>query len=130
MASAQLSPTEQQISDFLSDILNLETIEVGFNCFLTHRADTANANETNSKEEFIKIIKNIQGDGANAAANTELAIKYYVSQTASNCNSRKLKHLFSILHHAVNHYVVQPRLVCETILNSDKLVNPGHDTTY
>ena len=123
MASAQLSPPEQQISDFLSDILNLETIEVGFNCFLTHRPDIAKANEANAKAEFIKIISNIQGEnGANAAANTEAAIKYYVSQTASSCNSRKLKQLFSILHHAVNHHVVQARLVCESILNSDKLV--------
>ena len=72
MASAQLSPTEQQISDFLSDILNLETIEVGFNCFLTHRPDIAKANEANSKAEFIKIISNIQGENAaNAAANTD-----------------------------------------------------------
>ena len=131
MATAQLSPPEQQISDFLSDILNLETIEVGFNCFLTHRPDITVANEANSKEEFLKIISNIQGEnGANPATNTEVAIKYYVSQTASNCNSRKLKQLFSILHHAVNHHAVPARLVCESILNSDKLVwqyNGGHD---
>ena len=123
MATAQLSPPEQQVADFLADILHLEAIETGFNCFLTHRPDITKANEANSKEEFIKIIRSIQAENAaNAASNTEAAVKYYVAQTASNTNSRKLKQLFSILHHAVNNHVVQARLVCESILNSDKLV--------
>ena len=45
MAGGQLSVPEQQISQFLADLLNLEAIEVGFNCFLTHRPDLNKANE-------------------------------------------------------------------------------------
>ena len=45
MAAVQLSVPEQQISQFLTDLLNLEAIEVGFNCFLTHRPDLNRANE-------------------------------------------------------------------------------------
>ena len=45
MAAVQLSVPEQQISQFLADLLNLEAIEVGFNCFLTHRPDLNRANE-------------------------------------------------------------------------------------
>ena len=44
-AAPQLTPAEQQIADFLNDILNLEAIEVGFNCFLTHRPELNAANE-------------------------------------------------------------------------------------
>ena len=56
MAAAQLSAPQQKVSEFLSDILNLEAIEVGFNCFLTHRPEITKANEVNSKEEFLKLI--------------------------------------------------------------------------
>ena len=45
MAAVQLSVPEQQIRQFLTDLLNLEAIEVGFNCFLTHRPDLNRANE-------------------------------------------------------------------------------------
>ena len=34
------SVAEQQMGEFLQDLLSLETIEMGFNCFLTHRAET------------------------------------------------------------------------------------------
>ena len=120
MAAAQLSAPQQKISEFLSDILNLEAIEVGFNCFLTHRPEITKANEINSKEEFLKLIRSIQSENP---ANVDEAIKYFVSQTAQNSNSKKLAQLFEILQHAVNHHVVPARLVCESILNSDKLVN-------
>ena len=98
-AAPQLAPAEQQIADFLSDILNLEAIEVGFNCFLTHRPELTAANEVtfvkclnwrrfdltiiqaNSKEEFLKIIRNLQAENA---SNVDVAIKYYVAQTAAN----------------------------------------------
>ena len=72
---------EQLISDFLTDLTNLEAIEVGFNCFLTHRPDIKEANEENSKEEFLKIIRGIQAENP---ANVDLALKHYVSQTATN----------------------------------------------
>ena len=119
MAAAQLTAPQQKISDYLSDILNLEAIEVGFNCFLTHRPDITKANEVNSKEEFLKVVRSIQAENPN---NVDEAVKYFVSQTAQNCNSKKLAQLFDILQHAVNHHVVPARLVCESILNSDKLV--------
>ena len=119
MAAAQLSAPQQKVSEFLSDILNLEAIEVGFNCFLTHRPEITKANEVNSKEEFLKLIRTIQSEGP---TNVDEAIKYFVSQTAQNSNSKKLAQLFEILQHAVNHHVVPARLVCESILNSDKLV--------
>ena len=53
MAAVQISVPEQQISQFLADLLNLEAIEVGFNCFLTHRPDLNKANEVfNQKWEI------------------------------------------------------------------------------
>ena len=76
-----LLPPEQLVSDFLSDLTNLEAIEVGFNCFLTHRPDISRANEENSKEEFLKIFRNIQAENS---ANVDVALKYYVAQTALN----------------------------------------------
>ena len=50
MAVVQISVPEQQISQFLADLLNLEAIEVGFNCFLTHRPDLNKANEVFESE--------------------------------------------------------------------------------
>ena len=50
---AQLSSAEQLVSDFLADILNLEAIEVGFNCFLTHRPEITKANEVKDAMNFI-----------------------------------------------------------------------------
>ena len=76
-----LLPPEQLVSDFLSDLTSLEAIEVGFNCFLTHRPDISQANEENSKEEFLKIFRNIQAENS---ANVDVALKYYVAQTALN----------------------------------------------
>ena len=123
--AAPLSPPEQQVNDFLSDILSLEAIEVGFNCFLTHRPEITKANEANSKEEFLKLIRSLQSE---SPSNVEIAIKYFVSQTAAHSNSRKLQQLFDILQHAVNNHVVAARLVCETILSCDKLAHtsPEH----
>ena len=76
-----LLPPELLVRDFLSDLTNLEAIEVGFNCFLTHRPDLSKANDENSKEEFLKIFRNIQAENS---ANVEVALKYYVAQTALN----------------------------------------------
>ena len=117
--AAPLSPPEQQVADFLSDILNLETIEVGFNCFLTHRPEIAKANQDNFKEEFVKLMRKL---GAESQGNVDTAVKYFLSQTAANTNSKKLEQLFDILQHAVNHHAVPARLACDNILNCDKLV--------
>ena len=119
-AAAQLSLPEQRVEEFLSDILNLETIEVGFNCFLTHRPELIKANQDNLKEEFVKLIRNLPPEPAN---NVDTAVKYFLTQTASNCNSRKLEQLFDLLQHAVNHHAVPARMICENILNCDKLVS-------
>ena len=118
-AAAPLSPPEQQVADFLSDILNLETIEVGFNCFLTHRPEIAKANQDNFKEEFVKLMRKL---GAESQSNVDTSVKYFLSQTAANTNSKKLEQLFDILQHAVNHHAVPARLACDNILNCDKLV--------
>ena len=125
MATAtQLSPPEQQVAEFLSDILNLETIEVGFNCFLTHRPEITKANQDNFKEEFVKLIRKI---GAESQSNVDTAVKYYLAQTAANSNCRKLEQLFDILQHAVHHHAVPARLACDNILNCDKLVRIRND---
>jgi len=120
MTSAQLSVPEQQISQFLTDLLNLEAIEVGFNCFLTHRPDLNKANEENSREEFIKILKNLQSESPSGA---ETAVKYYVAQAASLSNPKKLEQLFGFLYDAVGRHVVPARLVCESLLNCEKLAH-------
>ena len=83
-----LLPAEQLVSDFLADLTSLEAIEVGFNCFLTHRPDISKANEENSKEEFLKIIRSIQAENP---ANVDAALKYFVSQTAANRSDSNLK---------------------------------------
>jgi len=119
MAAAQLSVPEQQISQFLADLLNLEAIEVGFNCFLTHRPDLNKANEENAREEFIKILKTVQTE---SPSGVETAVKYYVSQAASLSNPKKLEQLFGFLYDAVGRHVVPARLVCESLLNCEKLV--------
>ena len=135
-----LLPAEQLVSDFLADLTSLEAIEVGFNCFLTHRPDISKANEENSKEEFLKIIRSIQAENP---ANVDAALKYFVSQTAANrwdsnvnhfvltichlSNCKRQEQLFDILHHAVGHHVLTAQQVCDTILNSDKLVYTNGD---
>ena len=68
-----------QSSWLLADILNLETIEVVINCFLTHhRPEITQANQDNFKEEFVKLIRKIGAE------------KYFLSQTASSSNSNSL----------------------------------------
>ena len=119
-----LLPPEQVVNQFLSDLTNLEAIEVGFNCFLTHRPDISKANEENSKLEFLKMFRHIQ---AESPANVDVALKYYVAQTALNSNSKKQQLLFDILQHAVGHHVLSAQQVCDTILNSDKLVVTNTD---
>ena len=120
------SPPEQHVADFLTDLLHREDIEEGFNVFLVSRPDLIKAN---SKEEFIKMIQSLQGEeAAHAASNIEAAVKFYVSKTASTFDARKLRQLFSILHHAVNKDVVSAFLVCKVLLNSEELVytNQGY----
>ena len=59
MATATLSVPEQRIGEFLDDLLNLEAIEVGFNCFLMHRPDLKKANEVIGKQSNQKLVYSI-----------------------------------------------------------------------
>lgn len=97
--SGGLSVPEQRVQQFLTDLLNLEAIEVGFNCFLNHRPDLEKANQVsccncyyciivgvnsivdvcqdNAREEFISIL-------------TSLSVTNHVEERVSsggcNCN--------------------------------------------
>ena len=59
MATATLSVPEQRIGEFLDDLLNLEAIEVGFNCFLMHRPDLKQANEVIRKQFHQKQVNRV-----------------------------------------------------------------------
>ena len=112
---------ELQVSAFLQDILSLEAIEIGFNCFLTHRPDLKAANEANQREEFMKLIQSLQAENPKYV---EVGVQYYVSQAANVRNPAKLDQLFSFLYGAVGNHLLPARLVCESLLNCDKL---SHD---
>jgi len=120
-----LSAPEQQISQFLADLLNLEAIEVGFNCFLTHRPDLDKANQECSKEELIRILSSLPTDGN--TNHLDVALRYYVAQTATVTSPKKLQLLFGLLADAVGRHAVSARMVCDLVLSCDKL---HHDNRH
>lgn len=89
---------ELQVNTFLDDLLNLEAIEVGFNCFLTHRPDLNKANEEQQCEEFIKLLQSLQAENPSYV---EVAVRYFVSQAATVSNPKKLDQLYGFLYTAV-----------------------------
>ena len=56
----------------------------------------------------------------------EQAVKFLVSQAAGLGGGKRHEQVFSLLYDAVGRHVVTARLVCETVLNCDKLVHTNH----
>jgi len=109
---------KSKLSQFISDQINLDAVEVGFNFFLTHKPDLKKSNKENVQAEFIKIL---QGVPQEPAGMLDLAVKQYVNQVGALSSTQKISPLLDLLQHAVNTHVVSPRMACEAVLNCDKL---------
>lgn len=72
---------EGRISQFLSDQINLDSVEVGFNFFLTHRPDLKAQNEENARAELVKLLEGL--NPKESPSPLDAAVKTYVNQIAN-----------------------------------------------
>ena len=61
----------------MKELLDFDAIEIGFNCFLSHKPEINKANQITYREEFIKLAQSLQ---AESPASLEIGVKYYASQ--------------------------------------------------
>lgn len=110
-----MGAVENRISQFLADQISLDAVEVGFNSFLTHRADLNKANQENAAAEFINILEK------ETPAMLDTTVKYYVAQVGLLNSQRKITLLLNYLLEAVNKHVVTARLACDSVLSCENL---------
>lgn len=106
----------ESITNLLNDILKVEGIEEAFSCFLVHHPST--------ESEKIKIVlwqQELVTSLENASQEqVETALRQYL-HTASICSQTKLQLLMELLEYVAKNGTVGARLVCEVIVNFDKL---------
>ncbi|KAG1666788.1 Mediator of RNA polymerase II transcription subunit 23 [Nymphon striatum] len=88
-------------------------------------------NDEQEKNHFSKILYYQEGlknllTGLSAEAKVS-ALRFYIYSASNNCNQQRIKSLFSILEHSVNSSAVSPKLVCDAVLNCEKLTIGNQD---
>ncbi|RWS25306.1 mediator of RNA polymerase II transcription subunit 23-like protein [Leptotrombidium deliense] len=104
------------LNRFLDLILATETLEEVFSGFIIANKANEELKILRFEEEMKNLIKSL-----GSHENIEIAIREYVSRTASIASESKIMTLLSLLEFAVKNNLLPARLVCELILTSDKL---------
>lgn len=105
-----------QITNVLNEILKVDSIEEAFSCFLVHRAENEAEKVSNYQKELTAALTVAPPE------QQELALKQYLNIAAMRSNHSQMKLLLELLEHLVESGVLSARIVCESVMNSDKLV--------
>ncbi|XP_051162012.1 mediator of RNA polymerase II transcription subunit 23 [Leptopilina boulardi] len=112
---------ETQILNIVHDILKVEAIEEAFSCVIVHNAELENEKIAGWQKELSTIMTGL------TAEQQESAVRQFLSLAAGMTNHRRLQLLLSMLETLVTKGVLPARLVCECILNCDKLIYQAED---
>lgn len=105
--------TDMQVASIVSEILKVDAIEEAFSCFLVHR--------TNEKQNM--LLADLQAAFTGSPSEQEIGIRQFLSIASTMTNHSRLHLLFSFLESLVTNGTVSARLVCECILNCEKLTH-------
>lgn len=112
----------ESVLSILSDILKVEGIEEAFSCFLVHRPNAEREKITLWQQELQNAFSGINQD------QVESSVRQYLS-IAATCSYSRLQLLIELLEALVKNGTLGARLVCETIITSDKL-NHGNQNFW
>lgn len=107
--------TESQIIQIVNEFLSVETVEEAFHCFLVCKPNDENETLAYHEKKLSDLMSTL---------NTELqenVLSQYLTMAAILTNKTKLKQMMQFLENLVNNNIVQARLVCDSILVSEKL---------
>lgn len=104
----------ENVLSVLSDILKVEGIEEAFSCFLVHRPDAEREKVANWQQELQNAFSTISQD------QLEGTVRQYLAMAAS-CSYSRLQLFIELLESLVKNGTLGARLVCDTIITSDKL---------
>ena len=105
--------TEAQVANVLNDFMRVEAIEEGLSCFLIQRPESDRLSALRS--DLIGILSDLD------KPQQEAGVKQYLNIASAMTNAARLQLLLKVLHDLVEKNVLQAQMVCECILNSEKL---------
>ncbi|GJQ71180.1 putative mediator of RNA polymerase II transcription subunit [Trypoxylus dichotomus] len=104
----------EAINTILNDILRVDHIEEAFSCFLVDSPEAENA----KKEQWLKDLSNAFKN--HTQEQTEVALRHFLT-VASTASTSQLELLLELLEKLMRNGTLSPRLVCESVITSDKL---------
>lgn len=104
-----------QVTNILNEILRVDPIEEAFSCFLVHRQENETEKITNYQQELASALTVAPPE------QQEQALRQYLYIAATRSNHSRLKLLLGLLDNLVECGVLSARIVCEAIMNSEKL---------
>lgn len=110
----------EAINPILNDILRVDNIEEAFSCFLVDSPEAENT----KKEQWLKDLSNVF-KGINQEQ-TEAALRHFLT-IASTASTSRLQLLLELLEKSMRNGTLLPRLVCESVITSDKLQYQNSD---
>lgn len=102
------------LTNVLNEILKVEGIEESFSCSLVHRPNAEKERVTQWQQELNTALRTIPQEQQDAI------LRQYLN-TALTCAQSKLQLLMELLETMVRNGIVGARLVCEVVMNFDKL---------
>ncbi|KAL3221335.1 hypothetical protein MRX96_005071 [Rhipicephalus microplus] len=109
-----MAAVEVQVTRYVDNVLQNDTLEEVFNCFIIHSQEVQEFKERTYQEDIKTLFSGIAQESLDAA------LKQYVTLVSNLSNHRQMQTLLSLLHHAVTAGVVQPKPVCDALLATDK----------
>ncbi|KAH6922412.1 hypothetical protein HPB50_013525 [Hyalomma asiaticum] len=109
-----MAAVEVQVTRYIDNVLENDTLEEVFNCFIIHSQEMQEYKERTYQEDIKTLFSGIAQESVDAA------LKQYVSVVSGLSNHRQMQTLLSLLHHAVTAGVVQPKPVCDALLATDR----------
>nr|XP_037271337.1 mediator of RNA polymerase II transcription subunit 23-like [Rhipicephalus microplus] len=109
-----MAAVEVQVTRYVDNVLQNDTLEEVFNCFIIHSQEVQEFKERTYQEDIKTLFSGIAQESLDAA------LKQYVTMVSNLSNHRQMQTLLSLLHHAVTAGVVQPKPVCDALLATDK----------
>lgn len=104
----------EPLTNVLNDILKVEGIEESFSCSLVHRPAAEKEKVNLWQQELNTAFRNIPQE------HLDTAFRQYLN-TALICSQSKLQLLMELLESLVRNGTVGARIVCEVVMNFDKL---------
>ncbi|OXA58541.1 Mediator of RNA polymerase II transcription subunit 23 [Folsomia candida] len=109
--------TVDQVKVALKDFTELRCLSSAFNAFMVHDASVYEELVSSMYERIAKIFKETSNQES-----LENGVKHIVSVASGHTNEETVQVMISILEQLVSNSVVTARLVCESLLNNDRMV--------